>query len=55
MRHGIKSLNYLIGHILYQMFNIILNEEKTDNPSIRICLNKLEHRIAFEIKTTFYL
>ena len=55
MQHGIKSLNYLIGHILYQIFNIILNREKTDNPSRRICLNKLEHRIAFEIKTTFYL
>ena len=25
LQHGIKSLNYLTDHILYQIFNIILN------------------------------
>ena len=24
-RHGMKSLNYLIDHVLYQIFKIILN------------------------------
>ena len=25
LRHGINNLNYLIDHILYQLFQIILN------------------------------
>ena len=25
LRHGMKSLNYLMNHILYQIFKIILN------------------------------
>ena len=29
--------------------------EKTDNPSIRIYLNKTENRITFKIKTGYYL
>ena len=29
--------------------------EKTVNPSIRICTNKLENRITFKIKTWYYI
>ena len=29
--------------------------EKTDNPSIRICINKIENTITFKIKTGYYL
>ena len=29
--------------------------EKTDNPSIRIYINKIEIRIMFKIKTGYYL
>ena len=29
--------------------------EKTDNPSIRVYVNKIENRITFEIKTRYYL
>ena len=31
------------------------NGEKTDNPSIRIYVNKIENRIIFKIKTGYYL
>ena len=31
------------------------HEEKTVNPSIRICRNKIENRITFKIKTGYYL
>ena len=61
LQHGIKNLNYLMDHILYQIFRIILNifkkkhETVTDNPSIRIYINKIENRITFKIKTGYYL
>ena len=42
-----KSLNYLIGHILYQIFKIAL--------TIMANMNKIENRITFNIKTGFYL
>ena len=29
--------------------------EKTDNPSIRIFVNKIENKIAYKIKTGYYL
>ena len=55
-----KNLNYLMDHILYQIFKVILNnlkkhEKVTDNPSIRIYINKIENRITFKIKTGYYL
>ena len=55
------SLNYLMGHILYQIFKIILSifkkkrNEKIANPSARKYVNKTENRIAFKIKTKYYL
>ena len=55
-----KNLNYLMDHILYQLFMIILDifkkhGEKTVNPSIRIYINKTEDRITFKIKTGYYI
>ena len=49
-----------MGHILYQIFKIILslfqkNNEKIDDPSIRLYVNKIENRITFKIKTGYYL
>ena len=44
-----KSLDYLMGHILYQIFKISLNkhgEKKSDNPS---------KRITFKIGTRYCL
>ena len=29
--------------------------EKTDNPSMRICKNKIDNRITFKITTGYYL
>ena len=54
-------MNYLIEHILHQIFKIILSislkkhGKKIDNPSIRIYVNKVENRITFKIKTGDYL
>ena len=48
---GMKSLNYLMNHILY----LKKHETVTDNPSIIIYVNKIENRITFEIKTGYYL
>ena len=49
-----------MDHILYQIFKIILsifkeNNEKIDNPLIRIYINKIENRIIIKIKTGDYL
>ena len=54
-----KNLNYLMDRILYQIFKIIVNipqkkkkyGEMADNSSIQICINKVENRITFKIKT----
>ena len=56
-----KSLNYLMDHIMYQIFKITLNislkkyKTVTDNLSIMIYINKIENRITFKIKTGNYL
>ena len=56
-----KNLNFLMDHILYQIFKFILNAlqkkhgEMTVNPSIRIYINKIGNRIMFKIKTGYYL
>ena len=54
-----KDLNYLINHILHQIFKIVSNTtkqgEKTDNPPIRIYINKIENSIIFKIKAWYYL
>ena len=47
-----KNLNYLMDHILYQIFKIILN--KPYNPSIRIYINKIKDGVAFKIKIVHF-
>ena len=47
LQHGMECLNYLMDHILYPIFKITLNiskkhGQKTDNPSIRINVNKIK-------------
>ena len=46
--------------ILYQIFKTIQHilkehNEKIDNPSVRIYVNKIGNRITFTIKTGYYL
>ena len=42
--------------IRYYFENIFeKNVEKTDNPPIKIYINKIENRITFKIKTGYYL
>ena len=48
-----------MDHILYQMFKTILcilkkNNESVDNPSIRICVCKIENRITIKVKRRYY-
>ena len=58
-----KNLNYLMHHILYQIFRysrlfwIYIKKAwgKTINPSIRIYIKKIENGITFKIKTGYYL
>ena len=54
-----KNLNDLMDYILYQIIKIIKvikNHEKvTDNPSIRIYVNKIKNRIIFRIKAGYFL
>ena len=54
VHRGRRNLNYLIDHILYQMFKIFQVLKKyetvTDNLLIRIYVNKIEHR-TFDLKT----
>ena len=53
LQHRMKNSNYLMDHILYQIFKIILNislkkhAEKTVNPSLKIYINKVENIIMF--------
>ena len=53
------NLNYLMGHILYQIFKTILStflkKYNEDNSPIKINVNKIENRITFKIKTGYYL
>ena len=47
-----KHLSYLIANILYQTMTVIA---VTNNPPIRIYVNKIESRITFKIKKKYYL
>ena len=55
-----KNFNYLVDHILYQIFNTIFeyiikkHDAFTNNASIRIYVNKIENRSTFKIKTGYY-
>ena len=52
-----ETLNYLVNHVLYQIFKIIIKNhgENAVYPSIRIYVNKTENKIWFKIKTGYYL
>ena len=54
-----KQLLIMILNILniQDYFEYILKEHETvtDNPSIMIYVNKMENRITFKIKTSYYL
>ena len=53
LQRGIKNLNDLVDHILYQIFKIMLSIS-SDIAPIRIYVNKIENRITFIIKTKYY-
>ena len=50
-----------MDHILHQIFKIILgisskkHQKVTDNPPIKIYINKIECRITFRVKGKYYL
>ena len=54
LQRGKRNLNYLVDHILYQMykiFQVLKNYETvTGNLLVRIYGNKIEHR-TFDLKT----
>ena len=55
-----SNLNYLMNHIQYQIFRIILsiflgNHIHLDNPSIKRYVNKIENRVTFKIKKGYYV
>ena len=56
-----KSLNYLMDHVMYQIFRITLNTSLkkhgavSDIPLIRIYVNKIENTITFKIKAGYCL
>ena len=56
-----RNLNYLMDHILHQIFKIILSifkkntEKNTDNPSVKIYLKRIQNRITFRIKIGYSL
>ena len=55
------NFNYLMDHILYQIFKIIFKKsfkkpgEKTNNTSMKIFVNKIENRSASKTKPSYYL
>ena len=55
LRHGMKSLNYLMDKILCQILKIILTKKSIGNPSVKIYINNIENRITFKTKTEYYL
>ena len=50
LRHGMKSLNYVLDHILF----LKRHGTVTDNPSIMIHINKIVYRFTFKTKTGYY-
>ena len=47
--HSISDIQYYFEYLLK------MHAEKTVNPSIGKCINKIEYRISFKIKTGYYL
>ena len=44
-----------MDNILYFEYIFKIHETVTDNPSIRMYVNRIENRITFKIKTGYYL
>ena len=64
VRHRMKSLSYLMGHMLYLWVkfdqdyfecNMKKHETFTYNPPVRTNVNKIENTINFKIKTGYSL
>ena len=61
VQFGRNNLNYLMNHILYQIFEVNLSissrkiEQGAYNPPIRVYVHKIENRITFKIKSRCYL
>ena len=51
----LSNESYYLSVIQDEYILITKNGEKTDNPSIRIYVNKTENIITFKIKTRYYL
>ena len=51
----LRDGSYSISHI-QDYFEYILKKHRknVDNPSIRLCVNKIENRITFKIKSGYY-
>ena len=57
------NLIYLMDHILFETFNIIIIQEYiikkhetiADNPPVQIYVNKIKNKIVFEIKAGYKL
>ena len=49
-----QNLNYLMDHIMSQIFKIISKNNRYPK-SIKIYVNQIENRIIFEIKRGYYL
>ena len=61
LQHGVKNLNYQMDHVQYRISKITFNilkkkhSQNVESPSIRIYVNKIENRIAFKIKSRYYV
>ena len=58
LQHEMRNWNYLMDHILYQIFKTVLHILKKTwrkDSSIRVYVNKIVNGITFKIKTGYYL
>ena len=55
LQHGVKNVNYLMDHILYQDVQDYFAWRRTVNLSIKIYTYYLENKVTFKIKTAYYL
>ena len=60
LQHGMKNLSYLMDLFSvsdiedYLEYIFKKHGQKTDNPAIRIYVNKIENIIEFKIKTAYF-
>ena len=58
--HEMKNMNYLIHHVLYHIFKIILSiplKHGKDfiNPLLQRYIDKIKNTVTFKIKTAHYI